>query len=135
MSEQKNTNDEIKKLDQQIKNIVNSWNQDPQKIIEYLEFANRFSYQYSYKNSLLIQLQNPGAIFCQSYLQWEKQGYHVKKGAHGMQVYVPVSILILDTDDGKIPYNKASEEQKEKYQEGKISGGELPQTVKVCGFC
>lgn len=45
-----------------IQNIVNNFKEDPEKILEFIDFQSRF-YNYSTRNTMLIYAQNPGALF------------------------------------------------------------------------
>lgn len=49
-----------------IQNIVNNFKEDPEKILEFIDFQSRF-YNYSTRNTILIYAQNPGALFVGSF--------------------------------------------------------------------
>lgn len=74
---------------------------------------------------MLIAQQQRGALLCKSFKAWKELGYSVKKGEHGMEVYVHTPITILKIDDGDIPYSKASKEQQAAYDVGEIEGEKL----------
>ena len=117
-----NAKEKSDKAWEQIRSLVESFEHSPEQIAEYLSFASRFAYQYSVRNTQLIFMQNRGAAFCQSYDKWKKDGYHVLKGQHGMNLFVPAKCTYLDIDGEMIPLRAATEEQKEAYQTGKIKG-------------
>ena len=111
MAEEKNNRSEkLETLDHQIRDIINQWNEDPAQISDFLQFASKFSYSYSPRNTMLIQQQQSGAILCKSFQGWKELGYSVKRGEHGMEVYVPTPITLLKIADTEIPYSKASKE-------------------------
>ena len=116
--EKKNRSEELESLDKKINEIINGWNQNPEEIVEFLQFSSKFSYAYSPRNMMLIAQQQRGALLCKSFKAWKELGYSVKKGEHGMEVYVHTPITILKTDDGDIPYSKASKEQQAAYDVG-----------------
>ena len=120
--EKKNRSEELESLDKKINEIINGWNQNPEEIVEFLQFSSKFSYAYSPRNMMLIAQQQRGALLCKSFKAWKELGYSVKKGEHGMEVYVHTPITILKTDDGDIPYSKASKEQQAAYDVGEIEG-------------
>lgn len=123
--EKKNRSEELESLDKKINEIINGWNQNPEEIVEFLQFSSKFSYAYSPRNMMLIAQQQRGALLCKSFKAWKELGYSVKKGEHGMEVYVHTPITILKTDDGDIPYSKASKEQQAAYDVGEIEGEKL----------
>lgn len=54
-----------------IQNIVNNFKEDPEKILEFIDFQSRF-YNYSTHNTILIYAQNPGALFVGSFAAIKK---------------------------------------------------------------
>lgn len=80
MTEEKNNRSEkLESLDHQIRDIINQWNEDPAQISDFLQFASKFSYSYSPRNTMLIQQQQSGAILCKSFQGWKELGYSVKE--------------------------------------------------------
>ena len=49
--EKKNRSEELESLDKKINEIINGWNQNPEEIVEFLQFSSKFSYAYSPRNS------------------------------------------------------------------------------------
>lgn len=126
MTEEKNNRSEkLESLDHQIRDIINQWNEDPAQISDFLQFASKFSYSYSPRNTMLIQQQQSGAILCKSFQGWKELGYSVKRGEHGMEVYVPTPITLLKIADTEIPYSKASKEQQAAYDAGNLEGRKI----------
>ena len=97
------------------------YQQDPQQIIEFLEFGSRF-YHYSLRNTQLIYQQNPNATFVQSYSAWKQMGVSVK-GQKGIKVYVPkyVTYLMIDQQE-PVQLKLATAEQEQLINEGKSRG-------------
>jgi hypothetical protein len=56
---------------------------------EYLQFSQKF-HQYSFSNIKLIMLQYPDARQVASFQTWKSMGRFVKKGQHGIEIFVPV---------------------------------------------
>ena len=52
--EKKNRSEELESLDKKINEIINGWNQNPEEIVEFLQFSSKFSYAYSPRNMMLI---------------------------------------------------------------------------------
>lgn len=93
---------------------------DHNKLQEYLAFQSRF-YRYSSKNTMLIQMQNQGALFCGSFKYFKDKGYSVKKGEKAMQILVPTRKTFLKfSEDDIVPLSDASKEQKQAYKDGKV---------------
>lgn len=112
--------EEKKKMEEKIREAIESWSANPETLVEFFQFAEKFSYKYSFRNTLLIQQQNRGAILCQSFEAWKKSGYSVLKEMHGMSIYVPVQATMLEVDGKYIPLFEASDKQREDYKNGEI---------------
>lgn len=108
-----------KELQQKVIDFAENFKQNPQDIAEYLRFSSQF-YNYSSRNSMLIRSQNPGAIFCNSYKQYQNMGLQIKKGEHGMKILVPTYKTYLKIDGDYVPLSNATAEQKKAYKENKI---------------
>lgn len=115
-SKSEQTKEEMK---QKVIDLAKNFNDNPQSLIEYLQFSTRF-YNYSSRNSLLIYQQNPGAAFCNSYKAYQDMGYSVKRGEHGMKILVPTIKTYLNIDGSPVPLSKATKEQKEAYKQHRI---------------
>lgn len=114
-----NQEDTRKELDAMIQQIAETYVEDPKNIQELLKFNSQF-YRYSLKNTMLIQHQNPGAVFVQSYTDWKKMGVLVKGGEKGMKIYRPEEATILKIDNHLVPLEQATDEQKAAYKKGEI---------------
>lgn len=56
--------------------------------LHFLAFQSLF-YNYSFRNAMLIYLQNPEATYVKGYKAWNELGRHVKKGAKGLAILAP----------------------------------------------
>jgi len=56
--------------------------------LKYLSFQSLF-YNYSFRNAILIFLQNPEASYVKGYKAWNKLGRYVKKGSTGISILAP----------------------------------------------
>lgn len=98
------------------KKFVNS----PETIAEVLAFGSRF-YNYSPRNMMLIYSQNRGATYVQSFDAWKKEGTGVRKGEHGIKIFVPVKSTYIKLDDKNfVRLSEADPEQKAALKEGKL---------------
>ena len=119
-------------MKQTLQGVLDSFQEDPEKIAEMLAFKSRF-WNYSLNNSILIQLQNPFATFVASIHDWNKKGYRVKKGQHGIKVIIPIrtELIPLGLVNGEKRYRRVADATPEQKQ--KIKNGEL-KTVTFTRF-
>lgn len=102
-----------------IRDMVESFREDPQKMAEYFAFGAQF-YHYSPRNVMLVMKQNPGATYVDSYMGWKERGAHVLKGAKALQILVPVTVTYLKSATGWVPLSKAPEQLKEQNKCGEV---------------
>ena len=69
-------------------------------LLPLLNTMSRFS-RYSLANQFLIFAQRPGATCVQGYRAWNKAGYQVRKGEHGIAIYAPMRFAQRDSDRSK----------------------------------
>lgn len=105
---------------ERIDEMAGNFRENPESIAEFLEFGSRF-YHYSPRNTMLIQKQNPGATYVDSYAGWKEKNAHVLKGSKALQILVPVNVMYLETEQGWLPLSSAAEEMKNLYRDGKIN--------------
>lgn len=88
--------------------------------LKYLVFQSQF-YNYSFRNTMLIYIQNPEASYVKGYKAWNKLGRHVKKGAKGLAILAP---CFKKVEDFKEPENKSEyqDSEGEKVTKKVISG-------------
>lgn len=68
--------------------------------LEYLAFQAKF-YNYSFRNSMLIQAQNPSANHVAGFNAWKKMGRHVKKGQKSIKIFGPCFYKEEDEETGE----------------------------------
>ncbi len=107
-------------LNNRVLECAKNFSESPESMMEYLKFQSNF-YQYSAKNTILIQMQNPAARFCGSFKSFKDKGYSVKKEESSMKIFVPTHKTFLETEDGDtIALSEATKQQKADYKAGKI---------------
>lgn len=105
-------------------------------LVRFLEFQARF-HSYSFRNCLLIAMQNPAATDVAGFARWKQLGRFVKKGEKGLMILAP------------LVYRKKSEGQPEDQEEIKhgirgfravyvfdvsqTEGAELPEFSRIAG--
>ncbi len=108
----KNTAELLKKLDERIEEVKSS-----EEFKEMLRFFSKF-HNYSYHNTILIQMQKPDATHVAGYKQWQdKFNRHVKEGEKGIAILAPYS------------YKKEVTEIEEIEVDGEIMETEVDKTV------
>ena len=125
MAFKKKSNEERKKevdllVEQANKKIDKVFN-SPEDIKEYLSFMSKF-YNYSFKNSILIEEQFRGARAVGSFAFWKEKGYVVNKGEKGIKILVPTKLGDrFEAEDGTIKLvSKATEREKALIKETKL---------------
>ena len=88
------TKDLLEKLDRKIDEVKNS-----DEFKKMLKFFSKF-HQYSYHNTILIQLQKPDATHVAGYRQWQKKfNRQVKKGEEGIAILAPFTYKKKEEDN------------------------------------
>lgn len=111
--------EKIKAALERIENGLAAINTD-EDWLKYLSFQSQF-YNYSFRNTMLIYLQNPEASFVKGYKAWNKLGRYVKKGAKGLAILAP---CYRKVEDFKEPDNESEyqDSEGEKVTKKVISG-------------
>ena len=101
----------IHKMEDGIREIFSS-----EQYAQYLKTMSRF-HRYSFRNQLLIHMQNPQATFCAGYVAWQnKFERHVKKGETGIRILVPFRHKYKRTDQNEAedtPNEQEMDEERE----------------------
>jgi len=115
--------EEVNQVVEEMDKAIEGHFTSPEQMKEYLSFMSRF-YQYSPRNTSLIQSQFSGAKAVGSFKSWKDKGFSVNKGEKGIKILVPNKTTPKFKDEhGKWKSLRfANESQKEK-----IKGGELEQ--------
>ncbi len=77
--------------------------------LHFLAFQSLF-YNYSFRNAMLIYLQNPEASYVKGFKAWNQLGRYVKKGAKGLAILAP---CYRKVEDFKEPENKSEYQDSE----------------------
>jgi hypothetical protein len=103
----------IKQMGDWVRQEVRTYEEDPEKLAEYLRTSARF-YRYSARNRILIGRQNRFSTFVASFPDWKAKGWPVLKGAQGIKIFVPVTVTYIDRGDGSQPvqFSLASSNEK-----------------------
>lgn len=87
----------------------------------WLNFYDGF-HQYSFRNTMLIYMQNPSASLCAGFNTWKNKKRYVKAGEKGLKILAPITETILREvpvldDDGKPILDENGKEQTKKVKE------------------
>ena len=80
---------------QEVENIIKDLENGVRDVFEgekyenYLDFCSKF-HNYSFRNIVLIMLQNPNASRVASFATWNKLGCKIKKGSKALKILCPV---------------------------------------------
>lgn len=117
-------NRNVIELNKQVESIITDCSQNDELLIDALEFKSKCNlYEYSARNTLLIEKQNPYVTFVGTYKKWKDLGYSViKKG--GVKILAPAirTTLILEENGKKIlkPLKDATPDEKIKVKNQEI---------------
>lgn len=119
MKQMNKNHEKIKAALERIENGLAAINTD-EDWLKYLSFQSQF-YNYSFRNTMLIYLQNPEASFVKGYKAWNRLGRYVKKGAKGLAILAP---CYRKVEDFKEPDNESEyqDSEGEKVTKKVISG-------------
>lgn len=119
-----NNSEKIKKESEKLVDEANyrleTYFKDPKLMKEYLEYMSKF-YNYSERNSALIQKQFEGAKAVGSFKFWSNQGYKINKGEKGIKILTPVETTYFEDSKGnKKQLKYATKQEKEDIKNKKI---------------
>ena len=83
-------------IDTLLTTLRNELGKPGHSLLPLLGVMSRFA-KYSLANQMLIFAQRPDATHVQGYRAWNKAGYHVRKGEHGIAIYAPMPFSPLRT--------------------------------------
>ena len=87
-------------IDNLLSTLRESLAQPGKSLLPLLTSMSRFA-KYSLANQMLIFAQRPDATCVQGYRAWNKAGYQVRKGEHGIAIYAPM--LFANKRDTDVP--------------------------------
>ena len=93
----------------------------PEQFKELINYMSKF-YNYSFRNTFLIQEQFEGALDVGSYAFWKEKGFTVNKGEKGMKILVPNSLsdYFINSKGEEVKLSKATPEEKRLIEQGEI---------------
>lgn len=94
---------DLKGIEEHIKSGIANY-LDSETFKNYLDFALQFR-QYSYRNKILIQSQNPKTSLVAGYRAWQDKGRQVQRGEKALKIFVP-SLAAKKDKDGNYSRDK-----------------------------
>lgn len=93
----------------------------PEQFKELASYMSRF-YNYSLRNTFLIQEQFEGALAVGSYAFWKEKGFTVNKGEKGIKILVPnkLSDYFINEKGEEVKLKDATKEEKKLIEQGEI---------------
>jgi DNA primase len=82
---------------------------------DWLTVASKF-HRYSWRNSLLIQMQDPDATTVAGYNAWKSLGRQVDKGQRGLQILAPITRRTTPRHDQQQPDSATSSAEEQQVQ-------------------
>ena len=114
---EKEVNELLEKAQEGIKKCFTS----PEHFKELVSYMSKF-YNYSLRNTFLIQDQFKGALAVGSYSFWKEKGFTVNKGEKGIKILVPnkLSDYFINSKGEEVKLSKATPEEKNLIEQGEI---------------
>ena len=114
---EKEVNELIEKANVGIENCFTT----PEQLKELASYMSRF-YNYSLRNTFLIQEQFKGALAVGSYAFWREKGFTVNKGEKGIKILVPnkLSDYFINEKGEEVKLKDANPEERKLIEQGEI---------------
>ena len=114
---EKEVNNLLEKANEGIEKCFTS----PEQFKELINYMSKF-YNYSFRNTFLIQEQFEGALAVGSYAFWKEKGFTVNKGEKGIKILVPnrLSDYFINSKGEEVKLSKATPEEKRLIEQGEI---------------
>ena len=114
---EKEVNNLLEKANEGIEKCFTS----PEHFKELISYMSKF-YNYSFRNTFLIQEQFKGALAVGSYAFWKEKGFTVNKGEKGIKILVPnrLSDYFINSKGEEVKLSKATPEEKRLIEQGEI---------------
>ena len=114
---EKEVNNLLEKANEGIEKCFTS----PEHFKELISYMSKF-YNYSFRNTFLIQEQFKGALAVGSYKKKKKKGFTVNKGEKGIKILVPnrLSDYFINSKGEEVKLSKATPEEKRLIEQGEI---------------
>jgi len=85
---------------------------------KFLRMVNRIKNDYSFRNNLLVYVQNPNATIVKGFCEWNKLGRGVKKDPRTIFIYIPIRYKKRKTIEGQ--QDISGKEKKQRKNDGTI---------------
>ena len=114
---EKEVNNLLEKANEGIEKCFTS----PEHFKELISYMSKF-YNYSFRNTFLIQEQFKGALAVGSYTFWKEKGFIVNKGEKGIKILVPnrLSDYFINSKGEEVKLSKATPKEKILIEQGEI---------------
>ena len=114
---EKEVNNLLEKANEGIEKCFTS----PEHFKELISYMSKF-YNYSFRNTFLIQEQFKGALAVGSYAFWKEKGFTVNKGEKGIKILVPnrLSDYFINLKGEEVKLSKATPKEKILIEQGEI---------------
>lgn len=114
---EKEVNELLEKANEGIEKCFTS----PEQFKELASYMSKF-YNYSFRNTFLIQEQFEGALAVGSYAFWKEKGFTVNKGEKGIKILVPnrLSDYFINSKGEEVKLSKATPKEKRLIEQGEI---------------
>lgn len=114
---EKEVNNLLEKANEGIEKCFTS----PEHFKELISYMSKF-YNYSFRNTFLIQEQFKGAVAVGSYTFWKEKGFIVNKGEKGIKILVPnrLSDYFINSKGEEVKLSKATPKEKILIEQGEI---------------
>jgi hypothetical protein len=110
---------ELNELTESATTKIDEFFTSKESIQEHLRFMSQF-YNFSVRNTMLIQKQFKGATAVGSFQFWKSKGATVKKGEKGIKILVPTPVHFFKRDEKLVQLKYATEAEKKLIEQNKI---------------
>lgn len=112
---------------QRIDELARTWQRNPEDVAEFIRFQEKF-HTYSARNKMLIYRQNPNASYVASMADFNRMGYWIRRGEHGMSisVYMPTVKFRTKPSAPWRSIKSASEQERAMIKAGMLETHEEP---------
>lgn len=123
-SKKTSSKERLEKLQNNMWSQVQSFMEDPKKLLEYTRFLKHFP-QYSVHNRMMIASQRMSAVAVAGFNFYKAKGIHVKKGSKAIKIMIPSTFkcFLRTSKSGemyKVAVSKANAEEKQAIKNNKI---------------
>lgn len=128
----------LKQTEQGIDELICALEQGKSEtLLQYLDFQARF-HAYSFRNCMLIAIQNPDATFVAGFHRWRELGRFVRKGEKGIVILAPIVRRLKTADrdeasDDDAPRKVCGFRAVHVFDQAQTDGSALPEFSSIAG--